>query len=205
MQANTERRAAMRAQTRRAGPAIQQEMTRILAGSALTQAIGCDVRAAVYPVVSQTPRARSPQRVRRAHAKQRGVAAVEFALVFPVVFLLVYGLITWALILLAQQTLTLAVGEGARAALRYSTSPVTAACSAVNSATTWLGTTACATTTPTATACPYLSSQSCLTVTASYDYSSKPLVPTLPFLNLVLPSKLTASTIVQLEPDAIIK
>jgi len=180
-------------------------MTRILAGSAPTQASGRPAPLASCAVAPLAQRGRPLRRARRGRGKQSGVAAVEFALVFPVVFLLVYGLITWALILLAQQTLTLAVGEGARAALRYSTSPVTAACSAVNSATTWLGTTACATSTPTATACPYLSTQSCLTVTASYDYSSKPLVPTLPFLNLVLPAKLTASTIVQLEPDAIIK
>ncbi|WP_347554364.1 TadE/TadG family type IV pilus assembly protein [Robbsia sp. KACC 23696] len=161
-------------------------------------------------VAQSTSTALPPSKVRARRRRldrrgQRGVAAVEFALVFPVVFLLVYGLITWALILLAQQTLTLAVGEGARAALRYSTSPVTAACSAVNNATTWLGSTACVASTPSATACPYLSTQSCLKVTASYNYASKPLVPTLPFLNLVLPATLTASTIVQLEPDAIIK
>lgn len=204
MQANRERRVAMRAQTRRAGPAVRQAVTRILAGSASMRGGGRHTPVASNTVAPLVQRAGLLQQ-RRGHANQRGVAAVEFALVFPVVFLLVYGLITWALILLAQQTLTLAVGEGARAALRYSTSPVTAACSAVNNATTWLGTTACATSTPTATACPYLSTQSCLQVTASYDYSSKPLVPTLPFLNLVLPAKLTASTIVQLEPDAIIK
>lgn len=137
--------------------------------------------------------------------RQRGVAAVEFALVFPVVFLMVYGMITFALILLAQQTLTLAVGEGARAALRYSANPVTAACAAVNSSTSWLGSnlvncSATSTSAPTVVTCPYQSSASCLQVTAIYPYASKPLVPTLPFLNLVLPNQIVASTIVQLEP-----
>ncbi|MCP1117557.1 pilus assembly protein [Robbsia andropogonis] len=217
MEASRGMRATMRAQTRRAGPAMVVRVVRVLAGAAVaragarcvpTTALGAHGQSAGPHVtaVDRTPsRGRRRLRAQDTRGQQRGVAAVEFALVFPVVFLLVYGLITWALILLAQQTLTLAVGEGARAALRYSTSPITAACAAVNNATTWLGSTACVTSTPSATACPYLSTQSCLKVTASYNYASKPLVPTLPFLNLVLPTTLTASTTVQLEPDVLIK
>lgn len=50
---------------------------------------------------------------------QRGVYAVEFALVFPVFFLLFYGVLSFGLIFAAQQSLTLAAEDGARATLRY--------------------------------------------------------------------------------------
>lgn len=135
--------------------------------------------------------------------RQKGVAAVEFALVFPVMFLLFYGLMTYGIILVVQQSLTLAVGEGARAALRYSTSPASAACQAIDTSTAWLGAniSGCATALPVAAACPYTAVSQCLTVTASYPYSANPLIPTLPFLNLVLPTTLKATAVVQLSPN----
>jgi len=135
--------------------------------------------------------------------RQRGVAAVEFALILPVMFLLIYGMITYGLILVAQQTLTVAVGEGARAALRYSTNPTSAACQAVDSSASWLGTniSGCATTAPAPATCPYPAASQCLTVTATFPYAQTPLVPTLPGFNLMLPSTLKASAIVQLSPN----
>jgi len=135
--------------------------------------------------------------------RQQGVAAVEFALVFPVMFLLIYGMITYGLIMVAQQTLTVAVGEGARAALRYSTSPASAACQAVDASATWLGAniSGCASAVPVATTCPYPAVSQCLTVTATYAYAQNPLVPTLPGLNIILPTTLKASAIVQLSPN----
>lgn len=46
---------------------------------------------------------------------ERGTAAVEFALVFPVLFALIYGLISFGDLLFTQITLSRAVEEGARA------------------------------------------------------------------------------------------
>ena len=51
----------------------------------------------------------------------RGVAAVEFALVFPVLFLMLYGLLTYSLIFAMQHSLSLAAAEGGRAAVRFIT------------------------------------------------------------------------------------
>ncbi|MGI4857991.1 MAG: TadE/TadG family type IV pilus assembly protein [Janthinobacterium lividum] len=140
-----------------------------------------------------------------ARVTQRGTAAIEFALVFPTVFLLVYGLITYGLILLAQQSLQFAVAEGARAALRYSTAPALAACNAVNLQTAWLGSNlaGCPANAPVVIACPYQASASCLKVTATYPYAAQPLVPTLPLLNLLVPATLSASAVVQLEPGVV--
>ena len=51
--------------------------------------------------------------------RQQGAAAIEFSILFPIFFLLFYAIITYGLIFAAQQTLTLAAAEGARAAVRY--------------------------------------------------------------------------------------
>lgn len=49
----------------------------------------------------------------------KGVAAIEFALIFPVLFLMLYGLITYSIIFAVQHSLNLAAAEGARASVRY--------------------------------------------------------------------------------------
>ena len=51
--------------------------------------------------------------------KQQGAAAIEFAIIFPIFFLIFYAIVTYGLIFAAQQTITLAASEGARAAVRY--------------------------------------------------------------------------------------
>jgi hypothetical protein len=142
---------------------------------------------------------RSPN---RNSALQRGVAAVEFALVFPVFFLLVYGMITYGIIFIAQQSMTLAVQEGGRAALRYSTDPGLAACDAVNVQTSWLGANLlnCGTSKPVPIPCPYPAPSQCMRVTVTYPYKTKPLVPIIPLFGLLVPDQLQASAIVQLEP-----
>jgi Flp pilus assembly protein TadG len=48
--------------------------------------------------------------------RQRGVAAVEFALVFVTLFSVLYALATFGAVLYTQQTVTRAAEEGARAA-----------------------------------------------------------------------------------------
>lgn len=142
------------------------------------------------------------RRCNRNASRQRGIAAVEFALVFPVFFLLVYGMITYGLIFMAQQSMTLAVQEGARAALRYSTDPGQAACDAVNQQTSWLGTNLlnCATSKPVAITCPYTAISQCMRVTVTYPYKTNPLVPIIPLIGLLVPDQLKASALVQLEP-----
>ena len=84
--------------------------------------------------------------------KQQGAAAIEFAFLFPIFFLIFYAIITYGLIFAAQQTLALAAAEGARAAVRYPSVPtggtmtkpaqlqarLTAACATAALATDWL-------------------------------------------------------------------
>lgn len=144
-----------------------------------------------------------PARVRAA-----GSAAVEFALVFPLLFTVLYGIVTYSVLFVAEQSLTLAAEEGARAALNYQSATSAAealsarssnACSVAGQSTGWLGTYAtCATQ---AQSCSYNSAMDCVQVTLSYDYASHPLVPTLPLLSLALPRTLSSVATVQLDPE----
>jgi Flp pilus assembly protein TadG len=88
----------------------------------------------------------------RAKNQQHGAAAIEFAILFPIFFLIFYAIVTYGLIFAAQQTLTLAAAEGARAAVRYPVAAggetlsqaaqlqarLAAACSTANAAIDWL-------------------------------------------------------------------
>lgn len=51
--------------------------------------------------------------------RQRGVYALEWAIIFPVFFALLYGIICYGLTFLVRSSMQHAVEEGARAALRY--------------------------------------------------------------------------------------
>ncbi len=61
---------------------------------------------------------------RLACRSQRGAALVEFAFVFPILFLLVYGVIVYSYVYVIQQAITFAAQEGASAAI--SVDPTTA-------------------------------------------------------------------------------
>ncbi len=51
--------------------------------------------------------------------RQRGVYALEWAIIFPVFFLLLYAILCYGLTFLVRESMQHAVEEGARAALRY--------------------------------------------------------------------------------------
>jgi hypothetical protein len=55
---------------------------------------------------------------RQGAGRQGGAAAVEFAFVFPILFLLMYGVIVYAYIFVIQQSLHYAAQEGAEAAVK---------------------------------------------------------------------------------------
>jgi Flp pilus assembly protein TadG len=137
--------------------------------------------------------------------RQRGLAAIEFAFIFPIFFLIFYGIVTYGIIFVAQQSITMAAEEGARAALRYAASDavrVSNAKSAANgtgSTAAWLGNRVVVT--ATAEDCPYDASANCFKVTVKYpNYSDNPLVPLLlgTFMSFAVPSELSSSAIIQL-------
>ena len=72
--------------------------------------------------MSTVPRSVKPWRQRRQH-RERGVYAVEFALVFLVFFALLYATLCYGLVLSLRLGLQNAAEDGARAALRYQVVP----------------------------------------------------------------------------------
>lgn len=157
---------------------------------------------------------------------QSGAAAIEFAIVFPLFFLIFYAIITYGLIFAAQQTLTLAAAEGARAAVRYPPpQPVntpqinarkSAACAMANTSLDWLrkmgtglGSTACMDSATGDAAGIYVSSDacagaaatgvSCVKVRINYNYASSPLIPKLfgSLLSLPTPDVLRGAAVAQ--------
>jgi Flp pilus assembly protein TadG len=162
------------------------------------------------------PMATQPARVplkrvpmRRVNA-QRGSTAIEFALLFPLFFTVLYAIITFSLIFVAQQNLTLAAEEGARAALNWQSSTSlqnalvnrgNAACAAAKlMIATLVQTAQC---TPSSAPCGPGNTMQCVNVSLIYNYQANPLVPALPLLSSALPNALSSSATVQLNPENI--
>ncbi len=159
------------------------------------------------------PRPRKANGVRRngnLH-RQRGVAAIEFALAFPLFFAILYGIVMYSMIFLVQHSLTAAAAEGARAALVYQnaanttaalTSRANAACTRALAVVNWLTQAPqCTQTVSTAPAgCSSNTAMDCVQITLSYPWSSKPLVPPLPLMGLISPTSLVGQATVQIDP-----
>ena len=153
--------------------------------------------------------------------KQQGAAAIEFAIIFPIFFLIFYAIITYGLIFAAQQTVTLAAAEGARAAVRYqagkdqdakTAARIGAACDMSNKVLVWLNKAGAGTAGVCATGitktevttdpalCSALSGVTCVKVLVTYDYERAPLIPRLfgPLMSLPTPKALQGQAVAQI-------
>ena len=138
---------------------------------------------------------------------------LEFALVIPIFVFVLYGLIAFGIALNAKQTMTHATAEGARAAVgavpnagetldqaevRVARDRVTQDLQGslsgnnqyVNTSQTSVG--YCNTTLNTG--------PKCITVKATYPYSDHPLVPPAPGLGIIMPSTLSSTAVVEVQP-----
>ena len=152
----------------------------------------------------------STERVGRARARgDEGAALVEFAFVMVLLFTLIFGIISFGLILSFKQDMTRAASEGARAgAVAF---PATDAESdaelaldeAVQSfgGPNWSGT-GCETNpraglTCSATVAPCVNdtSVSCVSVAMQYDYDDFPLFGEIPLISLFMPDEINANAV----------
>jgi Flp pilus assembly protein TadG len=130
---------------------------------------------------------------------------IEFAIVVVLLIMLLYGIITYGLILSAQATVTQAAADAARSALgAASSSAVSTAEAQAGTDVGWMdkGTCGTADTIITCVAteerCPSNSSVQCLKVTVTYNYTSSPLFPELPGLGVITPSTISSTNVIQL-------
>lgn len=146
-----------------------------------------------------------------------GVAAIEFALIFPVLFLFLYAILNYSLIFAFQHSLSLAAAEGGRAAIRYRTNNDNqavrgeAACFQIEKSLLWvkkmgvdlncaeekMSPSGALLATWEISECPFESANAslrCLQIYLKYNYKDIPLLPKL----IPVPSVLTASSFTQL-------
>jgi Flp pilus assembly protein TadG len=171
------------------------------------------------------PRTRNiASRLRRRHDDERGAEMLEFGLVVVLLITLLYGIISWGLILASQSTITQAAADAARSGIVQGTGTTTcngvssvsaAGCTAVQQAATdigWMNKGTCKETvngtiiqgstgpmscSATTEACPSASTNTCLSVTVSYGYATSPLFPELPGLGLITPSTISSTNVLQ--------
>ena len=128
---------------------------------------------------------------------ERGAAAVEFALVAPLLFLLLLGIISYGYMFSFRQGLSQAAAEGARAA---AVAPASAdrqdiAESAIEDA---LGQQCGSTYLVCSISTPATCSADCLEVTLTYRYGDDPSKPEFPGAGVAMPDVLTYSATVEI-------
>jgi Flp pilus assembly protein TadG len=133
---------------------------------------------------------------------ERGVAALEFAIVAQLLMLLLYGMLSYGFVFALDHNLSQASAEAARATISQPTTSTDAQLIsyAVTTARNELSFTQAKTyanVTAEVITCPSDSSLRCIHVTITYDYSSHPLIP-MAFLGGLLPSTVSSDSTVEL-------
>jgi Flp pilus assembly protein TadG len=141
---------------------------------------------------------------------------VEFAFVIVLLIALLYGIISYGLILAAQSTVTQAAADAARSGIVASTAAAAPAAAEgqANIDVGWMGKGTCwqphvPAGTPTAVIdctaitepCPSNTAttvNTCIKVTVKYNYSDSPLFPELPGLGIITPSTISSTNVLQL-------
>jgi Flp pilus assembly protein TadG len=140
---------------------------------------------------------------------------VEFAFVVVLLIALLYGIISYGLILSAQSTITQAAADGARAGIVATSSggstgpPCTTSACVVSEGQAgtdigWMNKGTCGTSATVITCvateapCPSNVNNQCLTVTVTYNYSTSPLFPELPGMGVIMPSTISSTDVLQI-------
>ena len=139
---------------------------------------------------------------------ERGAEMIEFAIVVVLLITLLYGIISYGLILAAQSTITQAAADAAPIRHRDVDTDVATAEAQAGTDVGWMdkgtcgdsGTTITCDATP--EACPSNANAQCLKVTVAYNYSSSPLFPELPGLGVITPSTISSTNVLQISTRA---
>ncbi len=155
---------------------------------------------------------RSPRRCRG----DEGAGLVEFALISILLFTLLFGIISFGLMMSFRQDVTRAAAEGARGGAvaiplvqgqSFSTAAQTAAQSALNDAVKQMGgrfkNSGCSTagmtcTPPVIGPCASQPAYQCVTVHLEYDYDGDPLYGDIPFMSAFYPDKIQSTSVARI-------
>lgn len=152
---------------------------------------------------------RAPARARKRRTES-GAAAVEFALVSPLLFALIFGIIGYGYMLSFRQGISQGAAEGARAAAVEfdSANQSTAALAALNRSLAGYGVSCVGTNlirnsatvgscSVTIATCANNSSKTCASVRVNYAYRDHPLLPSFPGLGGTMPEKLDYTAVAE--------
>ncbi|WP_139981994.1 TadE/TadG family type IV pilus assembly protein [Nocardioides litoris] len=145
----------------------------------------------------------------RGRDRDRGAAALEFALVVPFLLLLLLGIISYGMMLSFRQSMSQAATEGARAAavtidpskrksegyaaVQEALSAFDVRCDSGNVVVDGADAGDCSVTSPGPCTPAAAAGVQCVTVTVTYRYRDFPLVPNFPGVGVVIPETLSYS------------
>lgn len=138
------------------------------------------------------PQARS--RLRTGRKNESGAALVEFALVIGIFMLVLYGLISFGMIMATKQRVTNAASEAARSAVGESDDAAAIAAATTRLNTLLAGSAGSYTPDVTTVAC---GTSTCVKVKITWDWKNHPVVPPAPGIGLVTPDKIISEAQVQ--------
>lgn len=152
-------------------------------------------------------RARARARKRR---NESGAAALEFALVSPLLFALIFGIIGYGYMLSFRQGISQGAAEGARAAAVEfnSANQSTVALAALNRSLSSYGVSCVGTTllrdgetvgscSASIATCSNNPSKTCASVRVTYAYRDHPLLPSFPGLSVAMPEELDYTAVAE--------
>ena len=129
---------------------------------------------------------------------ERGVAALEFAIVSQLLLLLLYGMLMYGFVFALDHNITQAAAEGARAAISQTSGIEAYAVAAARSHLNF-GQDSTSTVTAAIANCASDPNVQCITVTIIYDNRAHPVLPGFLGMQYLTPATISASSTVELD------
>ncbi len=133
----------------------------------------------------------------RSRSDEEGTAILEFALVSVVLLAILYGIISFGVLLAVEHSLTHAAAEGARAAVGTPAADAVATSeAATRGAIGWLdGWIEPGDVTAAVAPCAHDTAVDCVEVHIDYPYGTRPVLPPFPLLEIVLPDSVRTAAV----------
>jgi Flp pilus assembly protein TadG len=138
-------------------------------------------------------------RLGRKLRSERGVAALEFAIVVQVLFLLLYGMLMYGFIFALDHNMTQSAAEGARAAISQTHDWASYAETSARDHLSFMQAKTNANVKAEVIPCPSDATVQCIHVTITYDNRAHPILPGFLGMQYLTPGTITAESTVELD------